>query len=411
MAIVSPFCAVRPAPDKAAFVVTRAYDSYNEEALTHTLAHNPYSFLQIIHQSTFHKEKPLRERFSFIKEKFEAFKKQQILVPDTKPALYLYELQQRNFKFLGIIGGTSMNEYENGRIKKHEETLAYRENLFMEYLDVVGFNAEPVLLTYPDNRDLNAYFNEKITEPPQLDFTTEPDGDRHRLWVIDDSKALQFLTETFQKIPDLYIADGHHRMASSSLLAKQRAATNPQHTGQEAYNFCLSYLIPETQLKIFSYNRLVKDLNGNSVEGFLKKLSAGFEIENKGTFLYQPHEKGFFSMYLNGHFYQLTQKKTYSETPKTLKDLDAQLLYDELLHPVLGIDDLRNNRRLAYVYGKDSLLKIKENVDSGAYRLGFGLYPASVQEIKNIANQGLSMPPKSTYVIPKLRTGLTVYRF
>lgn len=410
MATITPFYAVKPAPDKAPFVVTRAYDSYSEEELKSTLLQNPYSFLHIIHQSTFHKEKPLKERFVFIKEKFEDFKQQQILQAETSPSLYVYELRQRNFTFLGLICGTSMAEYDQGLIKKHENTLAYRENLFMEYLDVVGFNAEPVLLTYPDQKELDTLLKKRISLPSDLDFTTEPDGDRHRLWRVSNSDEIKSLQSVFAQVPNLYIADGHHRMASSSLLAKQRAQSNPNPTDSAPYNFCLSYLIPESQLKIFSYNRLVQDLNGHSPEEFLDALAFSFEVKNQGEYLYHPSEKGNFSLYLNGRFYQLTFKeKKASHNP--LSHLDAQILYEYILHPLLGIDDLRNNRRLAYIYGKDSLLKIKEKVDSGQFATGFGLYPVQVDELKRIANYGLSMPPKSTYVIPKLSTGLTVYPF
>lgn len=410
MATLIPFSAVKPAPDKAPFVVTRSYDSYSEEDLESTLRQNPYSFLHIIHQSTFHKEKPLKDRFVFIKEKFDAFHRQQILLEEASPSFYIYELQQRNFTFLGLICGTSMDEYNRGLIKKHEDTLAYRENLFMEYLDVVGFNAEPVLLTYPGQGDLNALLEKKIALKPDLDFTTEPDGDRHKLWTVSALEEIENIQRVFEQVPHLYIADGHHRMASSSLLAKQRAQNNPAHTGNESYNFCLSYLIPESQLKIFPYNRLVQDLDGQHPEDFLKALATSFDIENQGTFLYQPSQKGNFSLYLAGNFYRLTFKEKKA-VEDSLSLLDAQILYREILHPLLGIDDLRNNRRLAYIYGKDNLLKIKEKVDSGKFVAGFGLYPVQVNELKNIADDGLSMPPKSTYIVPKLRTGLTVYPF
>lgn len=410
MAILIPFSTVKPSPDKAPFVVTRSYDTYSEDDLEKTLRQNPFSFLHIIHQSTFHREKPLRERFVYIKKKFDEFLQKNILQTETSPSFYIYELRQRNFTFLGLICGTSMNEYDRGLIKKHEDTLAYRENLFMEYLNVVGFNAEPVLLTYPDQDELNRLLKKKIANTPDLDFTTEPDGDRHQLWAVSQTVEIERIQEIFKRISHLYIADGHHRMASSSLLAKQRAENNLNHTGNEPYNFCLSYLIPESQLKIFPYNRLVKDLNGFSPKDFLHALSTSFEVENQGEFLYQPTQKGTFSLYLAGRFYRLIyRQKNTAQDP--LSNLDAQILLKEILHPLLGIEDLRNDRRLAYIYGKDSLLKIKEKVDSGSFAAGFGLYPVQVNELKNIADYGLSMPPKSTYIIPKLRTGLTVYRF
>ncbi|MBU2525496.1 MAG: DUF1015 domain-containing protein [Bacteroidetes bacterium] len=411
MAHIVPFRAVRPAQDKVSYVTSRAYDSYSAEDLEAVFRFNPYSFLHIIHQSTFHKDKPLADRFAFIKKKYAFFKSQNILLQDENPCFYLYELRQKNYTFVGLIAGASMRDYAENRIKKHEETLSYRENLFKAYLKVVGFNAEPVLLTYPDQADLNRLFETVMAEPPEYHFTSTPDEDLHKLWKIDQPDRMQFIASAFAAVESLYIADGHHRMASSFLLADELKNENPSHTGKELYNACLSFIIPESQLKIFEFNRMVKDLHGQTAAGFLDRLTQDFTVEKKPNNIYKADAKGCFSMYLDGHFYKLSIKVNPAEMGNPLSQLDAQILYEKVLYPLLGIVDLRNNRRLAYSYGKESLQEIKKQIDNGAFAVGFGLYPVSIDELKAIADANLSMPPKSTYIIPKLRTGLTVYEF
>ncbi|MDT8414248.1 MAG: DUF1015 domain-containing protein [Flavobacteriaceae bacterium] len=411
MAHIVPFRAVRPAQDKVSYVTSRAYDSYSPEDLEAVFRFNPYSFLHIIHQSTFHKDKPLADRFAFIKKKYAFFKSQNTLLQDENPCFYLYELRQKNYTFVGLIAGASMRDYAENRIKKHEETLSYRENLFKEYLKVVGFNAEPVLLTYPDQAGLNRLFKTVMAEPPEYHFTSTPDEDLHKLWKIDQPERILQIASAFAAVESLYIADGHHRMASSFLLANELKNENPSHTGKELYNACLSFIIPESQLKIFEFNRMVKDLNGLTTVDFLERLSQDFRVEKQTNGIYKADAKGCFSMYLDGHFYKLSTKVNSAEMGNPLSQLDAQILYEKVLYPLLGIVDLRNNRRLAYSYGKESLQEIKKQIDNGAFAVGFGLYPVSIGELKAIADANLSMPPKSTYIIPKLRTGLTVYEF
>ena len=409
MAQVVPFRAVRPAADKASQVSSRSYEDYSPEELTLALKNNPLSFLNIIHQSTFHQDKPLTERFAFIQKKYEEFKADNTLIQDEKPCLYLYELTQRNHVYCGFIAGTSADDYENTHIKKHEETISYRENLFKNYLQVVGFNADPVLLTYPDQEGLNVLTAEIKTAEPDYHFNT-PNGDLHKLWTVQEPQ-IGAIVHQFKKVESLYIADGHHRSASSFLLTQDKKSRNPNHRGDEAYNFFMSLLIPESQLNIYEYNRILKDLNGLSKAAFLHQLAANFDIlpqENKIYKASKPHE---FSMYLDGIFYRLNLLEKHQTFKNPLEALDTQILFEKILYPILGISDLRNDRRIRYIHGANSLSNMKNMIDAGDFRVGFGLFPVHINQLKAIADAHLSMPPKSTYIEPKLRSALTIYEF
>jgi uncharacterized protein (DUF1015 family) len=272
----------------------------------------------------------------------------------------------------------------------------------------VGFNAEPVLMTYPDNPTVDEIFQKKIQREPEYDFTTT-DKVNHKLWKISYPEGIEKLQKAFQGLDALYIADGHHRSASSHLLAQQLQNENPTHNGTEPYNFFMAYLIPESQINIFEFNRMVKDLNGLSKEEFLIRLDEHFRIEKRSDGLCKPSKKHEFSMYLGHEFYTLHLRRTNYLFSDALSQLDTQILYKTILEPILGISDLRNDKRIIYGYGKNNLIKMKEGVDRGEYAVGFSLVPTTVDEIKAIANAGLVMPPKSTYIEPKLRSGLAIY--
>ncbi len=293
-------------------------------------------------------------------------------------------------------------------IKKHEDTLQQREELFAEYLDTVGFNAEPVLMTYADNDEVNAIFQRKIQRKPEYDFTTV-DRVNHKLWKISYPEGIEKLEKAFAQMDALYIADGHHRSASSDLLAKHLEKENPQHNGQEPYNYFMAYLIPESQMRIYEFNRMVKDLNGYSKKEFLIKLDEYFMTEKETSGLGRPTKKHEFCMYLKDEFYKLHLRKTNYQFTDALSELDTQILFKTILEPILGIKDLRNDKRISYGYGKHNLIKMKEDVDQGKFAVGFSLVPTTVEEIKAIADAGLVMPPKSTYIEPKLRSGLAIY--
>ena len=245
---------------------------------------------------------------------------------------------------------------------------------------------------------------------PECEFATA-NKEIHTLWKIDDPDNIQKIQDQFEAIEKLYIADGHHRSASSWLLAKESRENNPDHTGKEAYNFFMSYLISESNLRVFEFSRLIKDLNGHTKEEFLILLDQWFRIENRGLDIYKPSRKHHFNMYLDGEFYSLYLRKTNYEFTDSLSELDSYILYEKILKPVLGINDLRNDKRIAYVHGRNDLIELKTRVDSGEFEVGFGMLPAAITEIKQIADENLTMPPKSTYIEPKLRSGLTIYEF
>lgn len=412
MAKITPFRAVRPTRDKVNLLAARSYDSYTAAQIESRLRDNPFSFLHIVNPGyRFHKEVSGEERYGLVRNRYQEFKEDGIFIQDEKPSFYIYKIINRDrLVFKGIIAAASLQDYENGLIKKHEDTLEFREVVFKDYLKTVGFNAEAVLLTHPDNEELAAIIEEIMQTRAEYEFTTTY-RDTHYLWNIDDPALIGRIQEIYKSIPNLYIADGHHRTASAYLLAKDLEKTNPDHTGQEAYNNFMAYLIPESHLKIYEFNRLVKDLNGLQKEEFLIKLDEYYRIENRGTDYYRPTQKHHFSMYLDGEFYSLNLRKSKYHFNNALDSLDAHILYVTILKPILGIEDLRNDQRIEYSHGKKELAYVQTVVDAGNFAVGFGLLPATTKEIMKIADQGLKMPPKTTYIEPKLRSGVTVYEY
>ena len=411
MAVIKPFKAIRPAEDKASFVATRSYEEYPKDELKSVLKYNPFSFLHILNPGfKFHKSISGKERFRLVHNRYLEFLEDHIFVKDEEPCFYLYQISKGHFKTLGFFCACSVLDYQNDVIRKHEDTIQRREKLFADYLDTVGFNAEPVLMTYADDSRISTLLSKEASQSPLYNFTTT-DKYNHQLWKIDDPATINQLQEAFGSMNALYIADGHHRSASSNLLAEKKKAKNNKHTGNEAYNYFMAYLIPETEIKIFEFNRMVKDLNGHTKEEFLIKLDELFRIEKKDDGLYKPTQKHHFSMYLDGEFYSLYLRKTVYQFTDVLSELDTQILFKTILEPILGIHDLRNDKRIAYGYGKHNLIKMKDSVDQGDFAVGFSLVPTTINEIKAIADAGLVMPPKSTYIEPKLRSGLAIYEF
>lgn len=409
MATIKPFKAIRPTKDKAFYVASRSYEEYSKEELQAVLQYNPFSFLHIINPGfKFEKHITGKERFDLVRNRYLEFLEENIFQKDEEPSFYLYQIEKDDFKSLGFFCACSVGDYRNGTIKKHEDTIQHREELFADYLYSVGFNAEPVLMTYPDNDLVNAIFQKKTQREPEYDFTTT-DRVNHKLWKISYPEGIEKLERAFAQMDALYIADGHHRSASSNLLAQKMEAENASHTGLEPYNHFMAYLIPESQIKIYEFNRMVKDLNGFSKKEFLIQLDKHFRIEKRDDGLCKPSKNHEFSMYLEGEFYSLYLRKTQFEFTDALSQLDTQILYKTILEPILGISDLRNDARISYGCGKHNLIKMKEHVDSGDFAVGFSLMPTTVDEIKAIADTGLVMPPKSTYIEPKLRSGLAIY--
>jgi len=412
MAKVIPFKAVRPTRDKVSLIAARSYQSYTPEQVESRLRDNPFSFLQIINPGyKYQLETSGERRYELVRNRYQEFKEDHILIKDKKPSFYIYKIVNRDgHEFNGVVAAASTDDYEKDVIKKHEDTLENKEDVFVKYLNIVGFNAEPVLLTYPDHSELATIFKNAMKDRAEFEFTTTY-RDTHYLWCVDDEEIVGRITEIFSEMNTLYIADGHHRSSSSYLLALKMKAENKKHTGNEPYNFFMSYLIPESDLKIYEFNRLVKDLNGLSKEEFLIRLDALYRIENRGSVYYKPSKKHHFSMYLDGEFYSIYLRKHHYKINNALDGLDTHLLFQTILNPILGIEDLRNDERISYTHGKNDLAYVKSLVDNGDFAVGFGLVPINTEEMKQIANEGFKMPPKSTYIEPKLRSGVTIYEF
>lgn len=412
MAKIIPFKAVRPTRAIVGLVAARPYQSYTVDERESRMDYNPYSFLHIVNPGYKYDQVITGdERYKLVKNRYLEFKEDGVFIQDDKPSFYVYKIVNRyGQEFNGIIAASSAEDYEKNIIKKHEDTLAKREQTFKTYLKTVGFNAEPVLLTYPDNEVIANIIQDTQKAHAEFEFTMTY-RDTHFLWKIDHEATIAVIQHEFEQMSKIYIADGHHRSASSYLLYKDEKENNPNHNGQESYNFFMSYLIPESDLIIHEFNRLIKDLNGLTKEEFLIKLDASYRIENRGIMPYNPSKPHHFSMYLDGEFYSLYLRKTNYTFDNALDKLDAQLLYTTVLQPILGIHDLRNDNRIEYVNGQHEMITIKSCVDSGDFVVGFGMCPSNVEQLKEIANENLKMPPKSTYILPKLRSGITIYEF
>ena len=401
MLSVAPFRAVRPSRDKAHLVATRSYVSYTTRQLRDKLTENPFSFLHIIHPdmsaTKLHKTANLEDRFVQVRKKYERFLQDEILIREEKPAYYIYRQTKGGHPFTGIICAVSVQDYLEGKIKIHEQTLAKREETFVKYLDTTNINAEPVLLMSENSHVIEDIFEKYLNTRAEYDFTTTTKA-RHQLWIIDDDADIKKVTDAYAKMSALYIADGHHRSSSSARLAQMRRDSGKQSYASE---YCLAYVLAETNVRIYEYNRIVKDLNGLSEEDLLRALSQSFYV-NEAPSHYKPMGKGEFSMYLNKQWYALNLKHHENK-------LDAQVLSDLVLQPILGIGDLRKDKRISFLEGPKGMEGLKHAIDKNKGGVAFGLFPVAIQEIKHIADEHLTMPPKSTWVEPKLRSGLVVY--
>ena len=410
MAKVKPFKAVRATRDKVAVVSSKSYEAYTIDQLNAKLTFNPYSFLHVINPGyKYHKKEVTGEqRFKLVHNRYLEFKEEGYLHKDEAASFYIYEKTTSSHSYCGIIAATSVDDFHNNIIKKHESTLHEREVLFQDYLKNTGFNAEPVLLTYPDNKKIESIIGRYKVNRPEYEFSST-DKDLHKLWIIKNLEDIKAISKAFKSVETLYIADGHHRSTSSCMLAKSLIALNANHTGNEPYNFFMSYLLPESQLCIYAFNRFVKDLNGLTSKEFLIELDTIFKIENKGQELYKPKEKHHFSMYLEGNFYSLILRKSVLAFDNPLSKLDAHILFETVLKPILGIKDIRNSSKIIYSQDKSGGLELKTKVDEGLFSVSFGMQATSIDEIKNIVDSDLIMPPKTTYIEPKLRSALTIY--
>ena len=342
---------------------------------------------------------------------FKKFQDKGWLVQDEKPAYYIYAQTMNGKTQYGLVVGAFVDDYLNGTIKKHELTRKDKEEDRMKHVRVNDANIEPVFFAYPDNKVLDELINKYVkNSAPEYDFIAPIDGFGHQFWVIADANDIDVITKEFAKMPALYIADGHHRSAAAALVGAEKAKNNPNHKGDEEYNYFMAVCFQASQLTILDYNRVVKDLNGLTSAQFLEKVAQNFDVQKMGKEMYHPTGLHNFSLYLDGEWYSLTAKKgTYNDAdPIGVLDVDisSRLILDE----VLGIKDLRTDKRIDFVGGIRGLNELKERVDSGEMKMALALYPVSMKQIMDIADSGKIMPPKATWFEPKLRSGLVIHK-
>jgi uncharacterized protein (DUF1015 family) len=408
MCIVNPFPALRPAPDKVAEVATHSVERYSKEEIERQLIHNPVSFLHVINpESTGGHATQTEEHLRSVRNKLQEFVSKKIFIRDESPCLYIYRQVKNSRHHLGIIGLASVDDYNNKRIKIHEQTLAQREEKLKEYLDICEFNAEPVCLTYPHNRELNEMMQVKTKEIPLYDYIV--DGISHAIWIVNNPGEIELIQSIFKNIPAIYVADGHHRAASSARLAEKRKAANPRHTGKEAYNFFTAALFADDELTIFSYNRIVNSLNGHTADSFLNELRKKFEVSIQVEHVNRNTEHNVLSLYTEKKWYTIRLNKVNQQSADPASTLDVSILSDHILAPLLGIKDLRNDKRISFLPGIKTKQEIEKIIDSGKAAAAFCLHPVSFDELIAVANSGKEMPPKSTWIEPKLESGLLIY--
>lgn len=413
MATVLPFKALRPANDKVHLVASRSVDGYNTPELKDKLAGNPYTFLHVInpdYDDGIRTRPGSKERLTKVKRRFKSFISEKILKRDEKAAYYIYRQIKGENEYIGIIACTSIDDYINGVIKIHEQTITQREEKLKEYLEVCEFNAEPVLFCYPNDAVIDALIQKISESVPTYDFTTT-DRVQHTLWVVSHDKNVETISKQFANIPAIYIADGHHRSASSALLGSVLRKSKKNFTGKEAFNYYLGVFFAETQLKIFDYNRLVKDLGDLTMNDLLSRLDKKFDVKEITETIYKPLKKHEISMYTAGKWYSLTAKEGTYNSNDPVGSLDASILTEHILSPLFDIHDLKIDKRIGFVPGIKGPEALKKNVDEGKAEIAFGLYPVTMDHLKWIADTNNIMPPKSTWVEPKMRSGLVIYSF
>ncbi|MGV3631475.1 MAG: DUF1015 domain-containing protein [Bacteroidota bacterium] len=407
MAKLKPFKAIRPTRDKAHLVATRPVYTYRKSILKAKLEENPYTFIRIINPEYNEavKTKPnSKERFLNVKHQFEIFCDAGILIQDKEEHIYLYRQTKAGHAFVGVIAGASVEEYDQDLIKKHEATLTSREEMFTNYLDLVGFNAEPVLLSYPKNDELNTLYEKIMQDRPEYEFSTT-DQVKHELWLINKTDEKQLL-ELFDKIPETYIADGHHRSASSARLAEKYNAGGTVQT--QNHNYFLAFLMDDSRMNILEFNRLVKSLKGLDSARLLEQLSEHFTIE-KLPAAQKPGREHEITMNLRNEWYKLSCKPGTVNNAHPVACLDAEILTQYILTPLLGIKDLKTDSNIEFVSGNLGIEAISDAIANQKAELGFVLYPITMEQVKRVADNRMIMPPKSTWVEPKLRSGLTIY--
>ena len=409
MVRIKPFAAVRPPKELVEEVAARPYDVLNsqeakaeagEKSLLH-ITKPEIDFDPIIDEHSQH-------AYDKAVENFKKWQSAGWLRQDGKPCYYIYAQTMDGRTQYGLVLCAHTDDYAEGKIKKHELTRKEKEDDRMIHVRIQNANIEPVFFAYPDNDEVNSIVSRYTAGAPEYDFVAE-DGFGHHFWVIDDQKDIDRLTEIFKGIPAFYVADGHHRTAAAARVGAEKRQQNPSHTGEEEYNYFMAVAFPDSQLKIIDYNRVVKDLNGLSPEEFLAALDKDFVVKEEGTEPYRPDHLHNFSMYLGGKWYSLEAKEGRYDDSDPIGVLDVTLLSNLVLDRILGIKDLRTDKRIDFVGGIRGLGELSRRVDSGEMAVAFALYPVSMKQLVDIADSGKIMPPKTTWFEPKLRSGLAIH--
>ena len=413
MAVVKPFRGLRPPRALAKDLACLPYDVMNTDEAREmakgkecSLLHITRSEIDLPADTDTHSEQVYNKSV----ENFKKWQKNGWLVQDDKPHFYIYAQTMKERTQYGIVGCASVDDYLNGIIKKHELTRPDKEQDRMIHVRVNNANIEPVFFTYPAVKELDEIVSQIVTnEKPEYDFVAE-DGFGHHFWVVKKPETNKLIEKLFaKKVPYTYVADGHHRTAAAALVGKEKRKNNNSHNGTEEYNFFLAAHFPDNQLRIIDYNRTIKDLNGLNPDELLKRLEKGFIIEEKGTRIYKPKKLHNFSMYLNGIWYSLTAREGTFDDNDPIGVLDVTILTNQILSPILDIQDLRRSKRIDFIGGIRGLGELKKRVDRGDMKVAFALYPVSMDQLIKIADSGNIMPPKSTWFEPKLRSGLVIH--
>lgn len=413
MAIIKPFKGVRPPKQFVELVESRPYDVLDSEEARAEAGDNEMSLYHIIkpeidfEPGTSEYDPRVYEQAA---RNFQKFQDKGWLVQDEKEMYYIYAQTMNGKTQYGLVVCAHTRDYQTGVIKKHELTRRDKEEDRMKHVRVNNANIEPVFFAYPDNAVLDALLKRYAASEPEYDFVAPIDGFRHQFWLVSDEADIATITEEFAKMPALYIADGHHRSAAAALVGAEKAAQNPNNKGTEEYNYFMAVCFQASQLTILDYNRVVKDLNGLSDDEFLKALSKNFEVELKGEEIYKPAKLHEFSLYLSGKWYSLVAKEGTFNPSDPIGVLDVDISSRLILDEILGIKDLRSDKRIDFVGGLRGLGELKRRVDIGEMKMALALYPVTMQQIMDIADSGNIMPPKATWFEPKLRSGLVIHK-
>ncbi len=413
MAIIKPFKGIRPPKEYVERIESRPYDVLNSEEAREEAGDNEMSLYHIIKpeidfpEGTSEYDPRVYEKAA---ANFQKFQDKGWLVQDADDHYYIYAQTMNGKTQFGLVVGAYVDDYMKGVIKKHELTRRDKEEDRMKHVRVNNANIEPVFFAYPDNTVLDELICKYAATEPEYDFIAPIDGFRHQFWVISDEKDMATITDEFRKMPSLYIADGHHRSAAAALVGAEKQKQNPNHRGDEEYNYFMAVCFQASQLTILDYNRVVKDLNGMTSEEFLQALSKNFVVELKGSDIYKPTSLHEFSLYLDNKWYSLKAKEGTYDNNDPIGVLDVDISSRLILDELLDIKDLRSSQRIDFVGGLRGLGELKRRVDSGEMRMALALYPVSMQQIMDIADSGKIMPPKATWFEPKLRSGLVIHK-